>query len=64
LRLQALTSGGFGGVDLAVRVAKHGALVSDTPLIKERILLERIGLDDLVFANDGTDPRLLPGGGQ
>jgi hypothetical protein len=33
-------------------------------LIKERILLERIGLDDLVFASGGTDPRLPPVGGQ
>jgi hypothetical protein len=64
LRWQALITGAFGGVDLDVRDAKHGALVIDTPLIKERILLERIGFDDLVFANDRTDPRLPPAGGQ
>jgi hypothetical protein len=64
LRRPALTSSGFGGADLAVRVAKHGALVIDTPLIKERILLEYIGFDDLFFADDGTDPRLPPAGGQ
>jgi hypothetical protein len=62
LRRQPLTSGGFGGVYLAVRVAKHGALVIDTP-IRERILLERISLDDLVFANGCTDPGILPAGG-
>jgi Protein of unknown function (DUF3604) len=58
LRWQALTTGGFGGVDLDVRDAKRGVLVIDTPLIKERILLERIGMDDVVFANGGINRQI------
>ncbi len=58
LQWQALTTGGFGGIDAGLRERDAGVLTIDTPLVKERIEVERIGLDDLVFANGGIRRRI------
>ncbi len=58
LKWKALTTGGFGGIDAELRERDAGVLVIDTPLVKERIDVARIGLDDLVFENGGIRRRI------
>lgn len=54
----ALTTGGFGGFDAVLKSPYAGALEISTHLVKETILIENIGRDELIFANGGIDRRI------
>ncbi|MBM3602059.1 MAG: DUF3604 domain-containing protein [Alphaproteobacteria bacterium] len=49
----ALTTGGFGGFDAWLDDPKSGTLTIDTPLVKTKVPIAHIGLDDLVFTAGG-----------
>ena len=57
LKWQALTTGGFGGFEADLR-DDGGSLVLDTALVKQRLPIASIGLDDLVFDAGGIKRRI------
>lgn len=54
----ALTTGGFGGFDAWLADPHAGTLEISTPLVKSRIAVADIGLDDLVFEAGGIGRRI------
>lgn len=55
---QALTTGGFGGIDTVLEFADQGVLTIDTKLVKFTIPINSIGMDDLVFDAGGINRRI------
>ncbi|KAA3634799.1 MAG: DUF3604 domain-containing protein [Proteobacteria bacterium] len=55
---QALTTGGFGGFDAWLEDPFAGVLNIDTALVKARIAIEDIGLEDHVFDAGGIGRRI------
>ncbi len=58
LEWTALTTGGLGGFDAWLSDETGGTLKIDTALIKEKIAIADIGLDDIVFENGGINRRI------
>src|SRR5690606_14482630 len=58
LTWKSLTTGGFAGIDVFLREAGTGTLRIDTPLIKETIKVNTIGIEPLIFENGGIKRRL------
>ncbi|WP_319529905.1 DUF3604 domain-containing protein [uncultured Cohaesibacter sp.] len=56
---KALTTGNFGGVDLALSSAQDGQIKVETPLVSFDIPIAEIGLDDVVFDASGDLPRFF-----
>lgn len=56
---QALTTGGFGGVEVVLRSASEGVLHIDTALVQARIAICDIGLEDIVLATGGGIKRQM-----
>jgi hypothetical protein len=56
---KSLTTGNIGGVDLILEDKNSGMISIDTPLIKEKIKVNDINIEDTVFSNDGVLPRTL-----
>ncbi len=52
---EALTTGGFGGIDAMLKFAHQGVLTISTELVKVSISIDSIGLDDLVFNAGGIN---------
>jgi hypothetical protein len=61
----ALTTGGFGGFDAWLDEPSAGELAIETPLVKQKVPVAHIGLDDLVFRAGGIKRQMrlfrLPG---
>ena len=55
----ALTTGNIGGVDLILDDAESGTIYIETPLVKEQLKVNEVGLEDKIFSNDGVLPRTL-----
>ncbi len=55
---EALTTGGFGGVDAMLEFTDQGVLTINTELVKIAIPINRIGMDDLVFDAGGINRRI------
>nr|WP_306266974.1 DUF3604 domain-containing protein [Pararhizobium sp. IMCC3301] len=56
---RALTTGNFGGADLALADAGAGTLSISTPLVETNIAIADIGIEDSVFDASGDLPRFL-----
>jgi len=54
----ALTTGGFGGIDVLLEDPSRGVLRIDTALVQQEINVADIGRDELVFANGGIERRI------
>ena len=59
LRWRHLTTGNFGGFDLWLEDEGAGTLILNTPLIRERIEIGAIGLDDMLFDASEVLPRRI-----
>ena len=59
MKWAALTTGNFGGIDIILKNTENGTIEINTPLINEKIDVNRIGLEDLVFDKSGVLPRFL-----
>ena len=59
MKWAALTTGNFGGIDIILKNPENGTIEINTPLINEKIDVNRIGLEDLVFDKSGVLPRFL-----
>jgi hypothetical protein len=59
LAWSALTTGGFGGVDVMLEHATAGTLTVDTQLVKAQVRLEDIGLEDTVLETGGGIARRM-----
>ncbi len=59
LKWKALTTGNLGGVEMIIKDPNAGKIAIDTPLIKEEILIKDIGIEDIIFYNNGVLPRFL-----
>ena len=55
---QALTTGGFGGVDAVLEFADRGTLAINTKLVNVEIPVKEIGLNDLIFDAGGINRRI------
>jgi hypothetical protein len=55
---QALTTGGFGGVDAMLEFADRGTLAINTKLVNVEIPVRDIGLNDLIFDAGGINRRI------
>src|SRR5262249_48982119 len=55
---EALTTGGFGGFEAWLADPLSGTLRIDTALVKCKIAVADIGLDDLVFEAGGIRPQI------
>ena len=55
----ALTTGGFGGIDVLLADAQKGTLQIDTPLVKTTLNIADIGLQDKVFETGGGIKRQM-----
>jgi hypothetical protein len=58
LEWSALTTGGFGGFDIWLDDTQAGTLSIDTPLVKCKIAIADIGLEDMVFEAGGIKRQL------
>lgn len=56
---QALTTGGFGGVDVMLADARAGTLTLDTALVKATLPVAQVGLNDQVLDSGGGIRRRL-----
>jgi len=59
LTWQSVTTGNFAGFIVTLQDAMSGSIELDTPLIKETIALDKIGLDDTVLDASATLPRAI-----
>jgi hypothetical protein len=55
---QALTTGGFGGVDAILEFADRGILAINTKLVNVEIPVKDIGLEDIIFDAGGINRRI------
>lgn len=59
LTWQSLTTGGFGGVEVMLESQQEGVLEIDTALVKAKIPVDTIGLDDIVLDSGGGIQRQM-----
>ena len=59
IQWKALTTGNLGGFDLWLRDNLAGCLSIDTPLIREKVTIADIGLEDLVIDRSSVLPRSM-----
>lgn len=59
LKWQSVTTGNFAGFIAVLQDGTKGSIEVDTPLIKETIALDQIGLEDTVLDASATLPRAL-----
>lgn len=59
LQWQSVTTGNFAGFIATLQDGMKGSIEVDTPLVKETIALDAIGLEDTVFDASATLPRAL-----
>ncbi len=55
---QALTTGGFGGIDAVLEYPSQGILTINTELVKAEIQIGDIGMNDIIFDAGGINRRI------